>query len=82
MNTQTTTTTSNAPYSICDMIGNSTDYAYFAPGGAYNGYFEEVLKEAEKEEDLLYCFINFACMGFICGKKEARKKKGGKQWAN
>lgn len=76
MDTETTTNTRNTP-SMREMIGKSTYYAYFAPGGEYNGYFEELLKEARNEKDLIQSFVQFACLGFICGKKEARK--GGAQ---
>ena len=76
MNTKNTSdTTSNAP-SMPYMVGESTYYALFAPGGAYHDYFEEMLAETAKEKDMLYILISFASMGVICGKKEARKKGG------
>lgn len=63
-------TQTNNARAMLDMINNSTLYTLFVPGGAYNEYFEEVLRSHEfnDKEDLLSAFIDIASMGYICGK--------------
>lgn len=73
MNTQTTTTTTttNTP-PMRKMIDESSYYELFAPGGKYYSDFVDILNTSPN--DLLLCFLDFAALGVICGKREARKR--------
>lgn len=79
MNTKKATNTkdtSKSTPSMPFMVNKSAYYTLFAPGGIYHKYFEEMIREAEKNRDFYDLFIRFASMGYICGLKEARKKGG------